>query len=193
MVSGLRSSFRSLGWAAIPLALLVASGCAVGPNYVEPAIETPAHDLGSDLRRNAHGRVVGRVSVRVDRGGDQHRALDQRALARRVQAVHGGRIADSGTIRDPLIADRVVAWLEDRYARRAAGDADAALAALEAALEEGSSSLPFAAVTPAFDRLRGDARFSEFLDRLGLPPAAPSAAAGHHGRTAPPSGRAAGG
>ncbi len=27
--------------------------------------------------------------------------------------------------RDPLIADRVVAWLEDRYARRRAGDADA--------------------------------------------------------------------
>ncbi|MEO0495556.1 MAG: sulfatase-like hydrolase/transferase, partial [Actinomycetota bacterium] len=32
---------------------------------------------------------------------------------------------NSGYIRDPLIADRVVAWLEDRYARRAAGDADA--------------------------------------------------------------------
>ena len=28
-------------------------------------------------------------------------------------------------VRDPLIADRVVAWLEDRYARRRAGDADA--------------------------------------------------------------------
>ncbi|MDZ7675572.1 MAG: hypothetical protein U5K30_10950 [Acidimicrobiales bacterium] len=28
-------------------------------------------------------------------------------------------------MRDPLIADRVVAWLEDRDARRAAGDADA--------------------------------------------------------------------
>ena len=27
--------------------------------------------------------------------------------------------------RDPLIADRVVAWLEDRYARRAVGDPDA--------------------------------------------------------------------
>ena len=39
---------------------------------------------------------------------------------------HGGHIKDSGYIRDPLIAERVVAWLEDRYARRAAGDADAA-------------------------------------------------------------------
>jgi len=38
---------------------------------------------------------------------------------------HGGDPADSGLIRDRLIADRVVAWLEDRYARRQAGDADA--------------------------------------------------------------------
>ncbi|MEM9202733.1 MAG: sulfatase-like hydrolase/transferase, partial [Actinomycetota bacterium] len=38
---------------------------------------------------------------------------------------HGGEIANSGYIRDPLFADRTVAWLEDRYARRAAGDADA--------------------------------------------------------------------
>ena len=38
---------------------------------------------------------------------------------------HGGDLADSGLVRDPLIADRVVAWLEDRYARRRAGDASA--------------------------------------------------------------------
>jgi arylsulfatase A-like enzyme/putative intracellular protease/amidase len=38
---------------------------------------------------------------------------------------HGAGLANSGTRRDPLIADRVVAWLEERYARRAAGDADA--------------------------------------------------------------------
>ncbi len=38
---------------------------------------------------------------------------------------HGGALADSGLRRDPLIADRVVAWLEDRYARRRAGDTDA--------------------------------------------------------------------
>lgn len=38
---------------------------------------------------------------------------------------HGGELRDAGVRRDPLIADRVVAWLEDRYARRAAGDADA--------------------------------------------------------------------
>lgn len=35
---------------------------------------------------------------------------------------HGGQLRDSGVRRDPLIADRVVAWLEDRYTRRAAGD-----------------------------------------------------------------------
>lgn len=35
---------------------------------------------------------------------------------------HGGKLADAGIRRDPLIADRVVNWLEDRYARRRAGD-----------------------------------------------------------------------
>ena len=35
---------------------------------------------------------------------------------------HGAGLANSGVRRDPLIAERVVAWLEDRYARRAAGD-----------------------------------------------------------------------
>ncbi len=38
---------------------------------------------------------------------------------------HGGLFANCGLVRDPLIADRTVAWLEDRYRRRAAGDADA--------------------------------------------------------------------
>jgi len=38
---------------------------------------------------------------------------------------HGGLLANSGFRRDPLIADRVVAWLQDRYSRRAAGDASA--------------------------------------------------------------------
>lgn len=38
---------------------------------------------------------------------------------------HGAGLANSGLRRDPLIADRVVAWLEDRYARRRAGDPDA--------------------------------------------------------------------
>jgi arylsulfatase A-like enzyme/uncharacterized membrane protein len=38
---------------------------------------------------------------------------------------HGARASDSGLVRDPLIADRVVAWLEDRYARRRSGDVEA--------------------------------------------------------------------
>lgn len=38
---------------------------------------------------------------------------------------HGGLYANCGTVRDPLIADRVVTWLDDRYARRRAGDPDA--------------------------------------------------------------------
>ncbi len=38
---------------------------------------------------------------------------------------HGAALSNSGFRRDPLIAARVVAWLEDRYARRRAGDADA--------------------------------------------------------------------
>ena len=35
---------------------------------------------------------------------------------------HGAGLANSGLRRDPLIADQVVAWLTDRYARRRAGD-----------------------------------------------------------------------
>jgi arylsulfatase A-like enzyme len=35
---------------------------------------------------------------------------------------HGAGLANCGARRDPLIADRVVAWLGDRYARRRAGD-----------------------------------------------------------------------
>ncbi|MGI9646730.1 MAG: sulfatase-like hydrolase/transferase, partial [Ilumatobacteraceae bacterium] len=38
---------------------------------------------------------------------------------------HGAPPANTGLTRDPLIAARIVAWLEDRYARRRAGDTDA--------------------------------------------------------------------
>jgi arylsulfatase A-like enzyme len=38
---------------------------------------------------------------------------------------HGAKLSNAGIRRDPLIADRVVAWLQDRYARRRAGDAAA--------------------------------------------------------------------
>jgi arylsulfatase A-like enzyme len=35
---------------------------------------------------------------------------------------HGAKLSNAGIRRDPLIADRVVAWLEHRYAARRAGD-----------------------------------------------------------------------
>ena len=35
---------------------------------------------------------------------------------------HGANRADSGMVRDPIYADRAVAWLQDRFARRLAGD-----------------------------------------------------------------------
>ena len=38
---------------------------------------------------------------------------------------HGAPMANTGLVRDPLIADRVVRWLQDRYARRLRGDAEA--------------------------------------------------------------------
>lgn len=38
---------------------------------------------------------------------------------------HGAAMANSGFRRDPLFADRIVAWLHDRYARRRAGDPQA--------------------------------------------------------------------
>lgn len=38
---------------------------------------------------------------------------------------HGAPRANAGIVRDPIIADRAVAWLEDRYARRREGDPEA--------------------------------------------------------------------
>ncbi|MDH3707609.1 MAG: sulfatase-like hydrolase/transferase, partial [Acidimicrobiia bacterium] len=38
---------------------------------------------------------------------------------------HGAPRANTGLVRDPLIADRVVRWLQDRYTRRLAGDDEA--------------------------------------------------------------------
>ena len=38
---------------------------------------------------------------------------------------HGPSPANTGFVRDPLLADRVVAWLDDRYRRRRNGDAEA--------------------------------------------------------------------
>jgi arylsulfatase A-like enzyme len=71
---------------------------------------------------------------------DDHGVIDRTAVQRYLDAdplapfgfsgwigpePHGALLANAGVGRDPLIADRVVAWLDDRYARRRAGDTDA--------------------------------------------------------------------
>ncbi|WP_094289470.1 sulfatase-like hydrolase/transferase [Mycobacterium lehmannii] len=71
---------------------------------------------------------------------DEHGVVDPKAVQRYIDAdplapygfsgwvgpePHGAPLANAGLRRDPLIADRVVAWLRDRYDRRRAGDVDA--------------------------------------------------------------------
>jgi arylsulfatase A-like enzyme len=78
-----------------------------------------------------------RLDTNDDDGNIDAAAVEQYAAANPLNAFgfdgwvgpepHGGQLRDSGVRRDPLIAARVTAWLENRYARRAAGDADAEL------------------------------------------------------------------
>ncbi len=71
---------------------------------------------------------------------DDHGVVDQRAVQAYIDAdpldefgfsgwvgpePHGARNADAGFVRDPIFADRAVAWLDGRYARRRAGDTEA--------------------------------------------------------------------
>lgn len=69
-------------------------------------------------------------------------------------------------------SQRVPAWSMARAAT-AARQYDAALNWLEGAARERSGSLPFLALTPAFDALHAEARFRALLDRSRLPPPAP--------------------
>jgi tetratricopeptide (TPR) repeat protein len=69
-------------------------------------------------------------------------------------------------------SQRVSPWSLARAAA-AAGEADEAIAWLEQAALERSSSVPFLLVTPAFRSLRGDPRFTSFVSRLGLPTTPP--------------------
>jgi hypothetical protein len=62
----------------------------------------------------------------------------------------------------------VSAWTLARAAA-SAGQHDAALAQIEAAAAARISSVPFLAVSPAFDSLHKDARFHALVARLGLP------------------------
>lgn len=69
-------------------------------------------------------------------------------------------------------SQRLPAWSMARAAT-AARQYEAALNWLEGAARERSSSLPFLALTPAFDALHAEARFRALLDQLRLPPPAP--------------------
>jgi len=69
-----------------------------------------------------HG-VIDHAAVEAYRAADQ---LDPFGFSDWIgPEPHGAGIANSGVGRDPMIAARVVAWLEDRYTRRTAGDSDA--------------------------------------------------------------------
>ncbi len=80
---------------------------------------------------------------------------------------HGAALANSGTRRDSLIADRVVAWLEDRHARRLAGDE----AALRPFLLVASFVNPHDIVLfPAWVRRGNPLAPSALLDPPAVPP-----------------------
>jgi len=78
---------------------------------------------GKPLATSDDNGVIDHAAVEAYRAADQ---LDPFGFSGWVgPEPHGAGIANSGVGRDPLIAARVVAWLEDRYTRRSAGDADA--------------------------------------------------------------------
>ena len=86
------------------------------------------HISHADLR-TGHRRIAGDQRRRRRRRPGCGAALPRRRSARAVgfsgwvgPEPHGAAMSNSGFRRDPLIADRVVAWLRDRYARRRAGD-----------------------------------------------------------------------
>jgi arylsulfatase A-like enzyme len=82
-----------------------------------------------------HDAQGDRVTANDDEGNVDAAAVEQYRVANPLDTFgfdgwvgpepHGGQLADSGVRRDPLIAARVTAWLEDRYARRTAGEPDA--------------------------------------------------------------------
>ena len=78
---------------------------------------------GRSLATNDDDGVVDEAAVRAYLDADP---LDEFGFSGWVgPEPHGAGLANTGYVRDPLLADRVVAWLDDRYARRQAGDADA--------------------------------------------------------------------
>jgi arylsulfatase A-like enzyme/putative intracellular protease/amidase len=80
-------------------------------------------ETGEPLATNDDDGVVDAAAVAAYRDADP---LDPFGFSGWIgPEPHGASLANSGFRRDPLIAARVVAWLEDRYARRAAGESDA--------------------------------------------------------------------
>jgi arylsulfatase A-like enzyme/putative intracellular protease/amidase len=80
-------------------------------------------DDGNPLATNDDDGAVDEAAVAAYRAADP---LDPYGFSGWIgPEPHGAGLANCGVRRDPLIAARVVAWLQDRYARRADGDADA--------------------------------------------------------------------
>lgn len=88
----------------------------------------------------SHADLVDPATGRVLATNDDNGIVDAAAVRRYLDAdplgpygfsgwvgpePHGALLANAGVRRDPLIADRVVAWLADRYTRRRAGDPSA--------------------------------------------------------------------
>ena len=126
------------------------------------------HDVatGRSLATNDDAGAVDADAVRAYLAAD---ALDPFGFSGWIgPEPHGGSPANSGLRRDPLTAERAVAWLRNRYARRRAGDA----AAMRPFLLVASFVNPHDIVLfPAWMRntppeLEGD-------DRYGTPPVPP--------------------
>ncbi len=84
-------------------------------------LEDPS--TGEILATNDDDGVVDEAAVRAYRKADR---LAPFGFSNWVgPEPHGAPLANSGFRRDPLYAERAVAWLQDRYARRRAGDAEA--------------------------------------------------------------------
>jgi len=73
-------------------------------------------DDGKPIATNDDDGVVDQAAVAAYRAADP---LDPYGFSGWVgPEPHGAELANCGVVRDPLIAERVVAWLHDRYARR---------------------------------------------------------------------------
>ncbi|MEB2353427.1 MAG: hypothetical protein OZ924_18710, partial [Burkholderiaceae bacterium] len=109
--------------------------CAGQADAAREALAGCGPEHGGDVAGLEYAALVEAASGRIEAAAAHHDALAR--LARQ---------------------QRVPAWSFARSAV-AAGRPEQALLALEAAVKERSTSLPFLRVTPAFDALHGDSRF----------------------------------